>query len=110
MSELIVAKPQPLPAPEVPPSHRQGESGTAEVLLVCHSGGHLAQLVSLRGAWEGYSSAWVTDDSTDARSMLRGERVYYGFGPAARSGINLVRNLGLALRLLARLNPRVVVS
>ena len=50
---------------------------SVDVLLVCHSGGHLVQLVALRAAWDGYRSAWVTDDSSDARSMLEGERVYY---------------------------------
>jgi len=88
-----------------PPSEQK-----VDVLLVCHSGGHLVQLVALQAAWDGYSSAWVTDDSSDARSLLVGERVYYGFGPAARSMINFVRNLGLAWRLVIRLEPRLVVS
>jgi UDP-N-acetylglucosamine:LPS N-acetylglucosamine transferase len=82
----------------------------ADVLLVCHSGGHLVQLVALRAAWDGYRSAWVTDDSSDARSLLEGERVYYGFGPAARSAINFVHNLALAWRLIVRLKPKLVVS
>ena len=88
-----------------PPSEQN-----ADVLLVCHSGGHLVQLVALRGAWDGYSRAWVTDDSSDARSLLEGERVYHGFGPAARSVSNFVRNLALAWRLTVRLEPKVVVS
>ena len=82
----------------------------ADVLLVCHSGGHLVQLAALRAAWDGYCSAWVTDDSSDARSLLEGERVYYGFGPAARSVTNFVRNLALAWRLTVRLEPKLVVS
>jgi UDP-N-acetylglucosamine:LPS N-acetylglucosamine transferase len=82
----------------------------ADVLLVCSSGGHLVQLASLRRAWQGHSTAWVTDDSRDARSLLRGERVYYGFGPAARSGLNLVRNLRLAHRLITELRPKLLVS
>ena len=82
----------------------------ADVLLVCHSGGHLVQLVALRAAWDGYSSAWVTDDSSDARSLLEGERVFYGFGPAARSVTNFVRNLALAWRLTVTLKPKLVVS
>lgn len=68
------------------------------------------QLAALRGAWHGYRSAWVTDDSSDARSLLEGERVYYGFGPAARSVVNFVRNLALAWRLTIRLEPKLVVS
>lgn len=94
------------PAPAAPQASEQN----ADVLLVCHSGGHLVQLAALRAAWDGYRSAWVTDDSSDARSLLEGERVYYGFGPAARSLTNLVRNLALAWRLTVRLKPKLVVS
>lgn len=94
------------PAPTAPQASEQN----ADVLLVCHSGGHLVQLAALRAAWDGYRSAWVTDDSSDARSLLEGERVYYGFGPAARSLTNLVRNLALAWRLTVRLKPKLVVS
>lgn len=83
---------------------------TADVLLICTSGGHLAQLASLQSAWRGYSVVWVTDDSTAARSLLREERVFYGFGPAARSIVNALRNLRLARRLIAQLEPKLVVS
>jgi UDP-N-acetylglucosamine:LPS N-acetylglucosamine transferase len=44
------------------------------------------------------------------RSLLAHERVYHGFGPAARSGVNLLRNLRLANRLISELRPKVVVS
>jgi UDP-N-acetylglucosamine:LPS N-acetylglucosamine transferase len=105
MGELTVAR--RFGAPDIQPLDHDG---TADVLLICHSGGHLLQLASLRDAWQGYSAAWVTDDSSDVRSLLRGERVYYGFGPAARSGVNLARNLRLAHRLIAHLRPKIVVS
>lgn len=84
--------------------------GTVDILLVCHSGGHLAQLFSLREAWDGYSAAWVTDDRADSRSLLAGERVIFGFGPAARSVTNFVRNLHLARRLVDELSPKILVS
>jgi UDP-N-acetylglucosamine:LPS N-acetylglucosamine transferase len=100
--------------PEIDVRTAPGDSGEGagpvDVLLVCHSGGHLAQLALLRRAWARYSSAWVTDASTDARSLLAGERVYFGYGPAARSGVNFVRNLRLALRLIDELKPKVVIS
>jgi UDP-N-acetylglucosamine:LPS N-acetylglucosamine transferase len=89
---------------------RSAPEGGVEVLLVCTSGGHLAQLASLRRAWEGYSTAWVTENKTDARSLLAGECVYYGFGPAARSAVNFVRNLRLARRLISELRPKLIVS
>jgi len=101
---MLTATTAKRPHTAAPPAEQK-----ADVLLVCHSGGHLVQLVALQAAWDGYRSAWVTDDSSDARSLLEGERVY-GFGPAARSVINFVRNLALAWRLTVRLEPKLVVS
>jgi UDP-N-acetylglucosamine:LPS N-acetylglucosamine transferase len=108
MSELTVAKTTTGQASRRRHAGRRPDA--VEVLLVCHSGGHLVQLAALEGAWNGYRAAWVTDDSSDARSLLEGERVYFGYGPAARSGVNLVRNLWLAWRLIGSLTPKVVIS
>jgi beta-1,4-N-acetylglucosaminyltransferase len=106
MSALSVSK-----RPDAPDVRRpRQEEGTVDVLLVSTAGGHLVQLSSLRAAWNGYRAAWVTDDSSDARSLLRGEQVYFAFGPAARSARAFLRNLGLANRLLSKLRPKVVVS
>jgi beta-1,4-N-acetylglucosaminyltransferase len=85
-------------------------AGTVDVLLVCTPGGHLAQLSALRRAWDGYTTAWVTADTSDARSLLQGERVYYAFEPAARSIVNLARNLRLARRLIRDLEPKLIIS
>ncbi len=64
----------------------------------------------LRGAWLGLSCAWVTHDAEDARSLLAGEHVIYAYGPTTRNFVNLLRNLGLAWRTLARLRPRALVT
>jgi UDP-N-acetylglucosamine:LPS N-acetylglucosamine transferase len=90
--------------------HGGENAGAVDVLLVCHSGGHLAQLALLQRAWAGYSCAWVTDASTDAQSLLEGKRVYFGYGPAARSGVSFFRNLRLALQLIEQLKPKIVIS
>jgi UDP-N-acetylglucosamine:LPS N-acetylglucosamine transferase len=81
-----------------------------EVLLVCSTGGHLLQLVALRDAWEGFTRTWVTFDKSDARSLLEGERVVHAFGPTNRSLRNLVRNLGLAWRVIGTSRPKVVLT
>jgi beta-1,4-N-acetylglucosaminyltransferase len=89
---------------------RQEPSGQADLLLVCSSGGHLLQLVALREAWVDFSRAWVTFDKSDARSLLRGERVVFAHGPTNRNVPNLVRNLGLAVRVVRRMRPNVIVT
>ena len=68
------------------------------MLLVCSTGGHLLQLVALRDVWTRASRIWVTFDKSDARSLLRSERVVYAFGPTNRTfgvtaATNTLRNL-----------------
>jgi beta-1,4-N-acetylglucosaminyltransferase len=69
----------------------------ADVMLVCSS-------------WEPYSHVWVTFDKSDARSLLREERVVYAHSPTNRSIKNLVRNLVLAWRTLGVVRPRVLLT
>lgn len=82
----------------------------ASVLLVCNSGGHLAQLVALREAWEPFERLWVVPDTSDARSLLASERVVHAFHPTTRNLRNLARNLGLAVRVLQRERPQVLLT
>jgi UDP-N-acetylglucosamine:LPS N-acetylglucosamine transferase len=83
---------------------------SADVLLVCSSGGHLQQLLALRDAWGAYTHVWVTFDKSDARSLLDGERVVFAHWPTNRSIKNLLRNLVVAWRTLRDVRPRVVLT
>jgi UDP-N-acetylglucosamine:LPS N-acetylglucosamine transferase len=87
-----------------------GAHDRVDVLLVCSSGGHLQQMLALKPAWEPYSHVWVTFDKSDARSLLRAERVVYAHSPTNRNLKNLLRNLVLAWRTLRRLRPRVLLT
>jgi beta-1,4-N-acetylglucosaminyltransferase len=80
------------------------------LLLVCSSGGHLLQLHELRPAWEPFARTWVTFDKSDARSMLRDERVIHAFGPTNRSVPNLLRNLRLAWSVIRRERPEAMLT
>jgi UDP-N-acetylglucosamine:LPS N-acetylglucosamine transferase len=82
----------------------------ADVLLVCSTGGHLQQMLALRGVWNAYSHVWVTFDKSDSRSLLGGEPVVYAYSPTNRSVKNLIRNLSLAWRTLHRTRPRVMLT
>ena len=42
-----------------------------DVLLVCSSGGHLAQLLALESWYASKNTRWVTFDTADARSCSR---------------------------------------
>jgi hypothetical protein len=81
-----------------------------DLLLVCSSGGHLAQLAAL-GPWTSrHRRHWVCFDTPDAVSLLRDERVTWAHHPTTRNLLNLLRNFVLAWRLLTRERPDVVLS
>ena len=80
------------------------------VLLVGSSGGHLAQLVALRGWWADRHRHWVTFDTPDAQSALRDESVTWAHHPTTRNVPNLLRNTWQAVKVLRRERPDVVVS
>ena len=81
-----------------------------DLLLVCSSGGHLAQLAAL-GPWMSrHRRHWVCFDTPDAVSVLRDERVTWAHHPTTRNLPNLLRNFVLAWALLTRERPDVVLS
>jgi UDP-N-acetylglucosamine:LPS N-acetylglucosamine transferase len=83
-----------------------------DVMLVCTAGGHLLQLWTLRDVWEGYNHAWVvaSHQGTDVESLLSEETVHLAHSPADRSIKNLIRNLGMAWRLLGRTRPVLILT
>jgi hypothetical protein len=79
-------------------------------LLVCSSGGHLAQLLALRDWWTRYERTWVCFDTPDALDALQGEDLVCAHHPTTRNLANLLRNTLLALGTLRRVQPDVIVS
>lgn len=86
------------------------DDGPTRVLLVCSSGGHLAQLHALGDWWRRHERTWVTFDTPDARSLLQGENLVRAHHPTTRNLPNLARNLFLAWRTVRQVRPHVVVS
>jgi beta-1,4-N-acetylglucosaminyltransferase len=81
-----------------------------KILLVCSSGGHLAQLYQLRNWWERHDRTWVTFADAQATSLLRGERLVRAYSPTTRNVPNAIRNLRLALSTIRAERPDVVLS
>lgn len=81
-----------------------------KLMLVCSTGGHLAQLHRLEPYWSQHDRVWVTFDKPDARSLLAGERVHWAFHPTTRNLVNLARNFRLAGTLLREEQPDVIIS
>ncbi len=80
------------------------------VLIVCSSGGHLLQMLELRDAWDSFERVWVTFDKSDARSLLREERVVHAYSPTNRNIPNLLRNVRLAAQVLRRERPSAILT
>src|SRR5262245_34658942 len=89
---------------------RDSQDMPSSILLVGSSGGHLAQLVALRPWWATRERTWVTFQTEDARSKLREENVVWAYHPTTRHIPNMLRNLRLAVTILRRTRPDVVVS
>ena len=81
-----------------------------KICLVGSSGGHLTHLYMLKPFWENKNRFWVTFDKEDARSILAGEKVYHCYYPTNRNLKNLFRNTFLALKVLRKERPDLLIS
>ena len=88
-----------------------GRSGERlNVGLVGSSGGHLAHLLILKPWWENHDRFWVTFDMPDSHDLLESERCDWAHYPTTRNVPNLIRNFGLAWKVLRRERPDVIIS
>ncbi|MCD8117255.1 MAG: UDP-N-acetylglucosamine--LPS N-acetylglucosamine transferase [Oscillospiraceae bacterium] len=81
-----------------------------KVCLVGSSGGHLTHLYMLKPFWEDKERFWVTFDKEDARSLLKDEVMYPCYYPTNRNFKNLVRNTFVAIKVLRKEKPDLVIS
>lgn len=83
----------------------------AKVCIPTSSGGHLTHMRMLMPVLDQADDRfWVTFDKEDANSVLAGERVYHCFFPTNRNLKNAVRNTLLAVRVLRKERPDLIVS
>ncbi len=82
----------------------------AKLCLVASSGGHLLQLHILKEWWSKYNRMWVTFRKEDALSLLEKERVYWAYFPTNRNIKNLIRNIFLAIKILWKERPKIIIS
>ncbi len=94
---------------EVPEGTLGGRSGP--IVMVCSSGGHLAQLMVLRDWWGVRDDVrWVTFDTADALSLLQDQDVTFAHHPTTRNVPNAIRNLVQALSMMRKHRPSLIVS
>ena len=81
-----------------------------KICFACSSGGHLTQLYMLKPFWKEKDRFWVTFDKEDANSTLVNEKVYHCFFPTNRNIINLIKNTILAIKVLYKEKPDLIIS
>jgi len=104
-------KPQPTePITAITQQPKSSLWSRQRILMVCSTGGHLAQLIRLEPWWRDHDRTWVTFDKPDAQNLLADEPVIYAHHPTTRNLPNLARNTRLANDVLRDYQPDMVVS
>lgn len=73
-------------------------------------GGYLTHLYMLKDFWKDKDRFWVTFDKEDARSILKNEKVISCYYPTNRNIKNLIKNTFLAIRILLKEKPDLIIS
>lgn len=60
--------------------------------------------------WEKEERFWVTFDKEDANSILKDEVKYNCYFPTNRNVVNLIKNTFLAIKVLKKERPDVIIS
>ncbi|MBE6149301.1 MAG: UDP-N-acetylglucosamine--LPS N-acetylglucosamine transferase [Firmicutes bacterium] len=81
-----------------------------KICLASSSGGHLTHLYMLKPFWENKERFWVTFDKVDANSILKDEKVYHCHFPTNRNLKNLIKNTFLAIKVLRKEKPDIIIS
>jgi len=78
--------------------------------FISSGGGHLYQLLQIIDNLKTNDKFWVVFNTVDARSLLKDERKYFGYYPESRNIINALKNLLLAIKILIKERPDVIIS
>ena len=81
-----------------------------KICFVGSSGGHLTHLYMLKPFWQDKDRFWVTFDKQDAQGLLKDEKMYPCYYPTNRNLKNLIRNTFVALKVLRKEKPDLIIS
>lgn len=81
-----------------------------KICFVGSSGGHLTHLYMLKPFWEDKERFWCTFDKEDAKSLLKGEKMYPVYFPSNRSIKALLINTCRAIKILRKEKPDLIIS
>ena len=78
--------------------------------IISSKGGHLFQLKELNPLFKKYSRFWVTFKGKDVYYYLKNEKVFFAFYPESRNIINAIKNFFLAIKILKKEHPNLLIS
>lgn len=81
-----------------------------KLLLVCNPGGHFSSMKGLREFWENYPREWVTYHSIDTQQLEVNEKVHWVLMQEARMIGRACINFIIALFVLQKSRPTLVIS
>lgn len=81
-----------------------------KICLVGSSGGHLTHLYMLKPFWQNKERFWVTFDKEDARSLLKGEKIFPCYYPSNRSIKALLINTIKAFEIIPKERPDLIIT
>ena len=81
-----------------------------KICFVTSSGGHLTHLMQLKEWWKDKDGFWVTFDKEDSESILMKEKKYWCYFPTNRNIKNLIKNTFLAVKILFKERPDLIIS
>jgi len=78
--------------------------------LITSRGGHLAQMMRMAPFWRKYRRFWITFPGCEEQEYLKKEKVHYAYAPDTRNIINAFKNGIMAISILRKEKPCVLLS
>jgi len=92
-------------------SDRYPSQNYQKLLLVCSSGGHFKGMQGLSQYWQTIPQrTWITFKTGTTQAELIAERAFWAYSPTNRNIPNFIRNLYLAINVLRKERPQLVIS
>ena len=92
-------------------SDRYPSQDQNKIMLVCSSGGHFKGMRGLSQYWQQFKQRdWITFKTGTTLAELKNEKTYWAHSPTNRNLPNLVRNLLLAIQVVTKKRPDIVIS
>ncbi|WP_434685860.1 sugar transferase [Pseudanabaena minima] len=92
-------------------SDRYPSQDYQKILLVCSSGGHFKGMQGLSKYWQTISQrTWITFKTGTTQTELSAEKAFWAYSPTNRNIPNFIRNLYLAIDILKKERPQIVMS